>query len=125
MADKVITKTATNDLMAKMKGSLSSGVQRSFLSAEEKKKIYQEDFFKMSSNWELRDVDKIRVDGYRKYKENRRLREIKGEEMSTSEDEYGVKKTGYELTPYMIEFNENTSQDYTKGYNPEQLDKYY
>ena len=45
--------------------------------------------------------------------------------MSTSEDEDGNKKTGYELTDYMEEFNRNTVDDYTQGYDPKSLDQDY
>ena len=31
----------------------------------------------------------------------------------------------YELTPYMVEYNQKTSMDYTEGYNPQQLDENY
>ena len=84
-----------------------SAVFRSYLSAEQKAKIFAEDFTK--GNWELRDVEKIRKDKFKAYTKARRDRALRGEDLSTSEDEYGVKKTGYELTPYMIQFNEQTS----------------
>ena len=41
-----------------------------------------------------------------------------GEQLSTSEDEDGNKKTGYELTPFMEEYNNRTSFDHAKGYEP-------
>ena len=31
----------------------------------------------------------------------------------------------YELTPYMLEYNQKTSMDYTDGYNPQELDQNY
>lgn len=48
-----------------------------------------------------------------------------GEELSTSEDEDGNKKTGYELTPYMEEYNKRTTFDFTVGYNARALDEFY
>ena len=34
-------------------------------------------------------------------------------------------KTGYELTAYMREYNENTAFDYAEGYNPQKMDESY
>ena len=48
-----------------------------------------------------------------------------GEELSTSEDEDGNKKSGYELTDYMKEYNSKTKQDFTEGYEPKKLDDDY
>ena len=48
-----------------------------------------------------------------------------GEDLSTSEDEDGNKKSGYELTDYMKEYNANTRQDATMGYQPKKLDNDY
>lgn len=48
-----------------------------------------------------------------------------GEDLSTSEDEDGVKKSGYELTDLMKEFNDKTNDDYTEGYDPRKLDEDY
>ena len=31
----------------------------------------------------------------------------------------------YELTPYMIQYNQKTSMDYTDGYDPKALDEMY
>jgi hypothetical protein len=48
-----------------------------------------------------------------------------GEDLSTSEDEDGNKKSGYELTDYMKEYNAKTTTDFTKGYEPKKLDDDY
>ena len=48
-----------------------------------------------------------------------------GEDLSSSEDEDGNKKTGYELTDYMKEYNSNTREDFTEGYDPKSLDQNY
>ena len=82
----------------------------------------------MESNeevWELRDLHAIKMEKYLKYKKRRRDRELAGEDLSTSEDEDGNKKTGYEKTAYMIEFDEKTSFDHSKGYDPKKLDQFY
>ena len=50
---------------------------------------------------------------------------MRGEDLSTSEDEDGNKKSGYELTEYMKEYNQNTRTDFTKGYEPKKLDEDY
>ena len=44
---------------------------------------------------------------------------------SDSEMSDDVQKTGYELTDYMVEFNEKTKIDYTEGYNPKEIDEHY
>lgn len=36
-----------------------------------------------------------------------------------------IAKTGYELTPYMNEYNAKTEYDYTEGYDPAALDQHY
>lgn len=36
-----------------------------------------------------------------------------------------MKKTGYELTPFMKWYNENTEIDYEAGYDPKALDEHY
>jgi hypothetical protein len=94
-----------------MKLMVGDSIKRSFMTGMQKKKIFKEKQF--GNLWELRDIENIRVTKYEDYKRKRRDKELRGEALSTSEDEYGVKKTGYELTPYMLEFNEKTSFDYT------------
>ena len=54
---------------------------------------------------------------------NRRLRGI--EMSSDSELSDDPQKTGYELTEFMKEFNAKTKMDYTKGYDPKQIDDHY
>jgi hypothetical protein len=67
---------------------------------------------------ELQQLERQKKLKYNGYKKRRRIKEIAGEQLSTSEDEDGNKKTGYELTPYMEEYNKNTKLDYAKGYEP-------
>ena len=50
---------------------------------------------------------------------------MRGEDLSTSEDEDGNKKSGYELTEYMKEYNSKTRTDFTQGYEPKKLDEDY
>ena len=50
---------------------------------------------------------------------------MRGEDLSTSEDEDGNKKSGYELTEYMKEYNAKTRIDATIGYEPKKLDDDY
>lgn len=110
MKSKILDQNAQNiekrevEEMKSNPNSKMGSFLRSFLSADEKAKKYREDFTK--GNWELRDVEQIRRDKYELYKKRRREKQQRGEDLSTSEDEYGVKKTGYELTRYMIEYNE-------------------
>ena len=74
---------------------------------------------------EQQQVARLKQIKYKKYKQSRRKRELAGEELSTSEDEEGNKKTGYELTNYMVEYNKNTKFDFTQGYDPKSLDEFY
>ena len=70
-------------------------------------------------------MERLKQIKFKKYKQSRRKRELAGEELSTSEDEEGNKKTGYELTNYMVEYNKNTKFDFTQGYDPKSLDEFY
>lgn len=40
------------------------------------------------------------------------------EHSSDLSDDNHVIKTGYELTKFMVEYNEKTEKDYTEGYDP-------
>ena len=71
---------------------------------------------------EYNDHLKKRAKIYKIYQRRRTQAKAKGEDLSSSEDEEGNKKTGYELTPYMIEYNANTAMDFTQGYDPKSLD---
>jgi len=62
---------------------------------------------------EYNDHLKKRAKIYKIYQRRRTQAKAKGEDLSSSEDEEGNKKTGYELTPYMIEYNANTAMDFT------------
>ena len=62
----------------------------------------------------------------KKIKERERfLKEARGELIEAEDfdsDESGPKKTGYELTAYMEEYNKKTAFDYTQGYDPQKMD---
>ena len=72
---------------------------------------------------EYNDHLKKRAKIYKIYQRRRTLARAKNEELSSSEDEEGNKKTGYELTPYMQEYNAKTAMDFTDGYDPKSLDE--
>ena len=74
---------------------------------------------------EYKEHMKRRSKIYRTYVNRRRIRQNKGEDLSSSEDEEGNKKTGYELTKYMCTYNANTKMDFTEGYDPKSLDAMY
>ena len=73
----------------------------------------------------LRRLETITKKKFLKYQRERHLRFVHGEDLSTSEDEDGNKKSGYELTEYMKEYNANTRKDFTKGNEPKKLDDDY
>ena len=70
-------------------------------------------------------LDTLKKKKFVKYKRERHHRFIHGEDLSTSEDEDGNKKSGYELTDYMKEYNAKTRIDATIGYEPKKLDDDY
>jgi hypothetical protein len=74
---------------------------------------------------EYNDHMKKRKKLYKIYAQKRFIRSQKGLENSSSEDEEGNKRDGYELTQYMIEYNANTKMDFTEGYDPKSLDQMY
>ena len=74
---------------------------------------------------DFQDHIKKRKKLYKIYKQKRFLREQKGQDNSTSEDEEGNKNDGYQMTPYMLEYNASTKMDYTEGYDPKSLDQKY
>lgn len=71
---------------------------------------------------EYNDHLKKRAKIYKIYQRKRTMAKAKNEDLSSSEDEEGNKRTGYELTPYMEEYNANTAMDFTDGYDPKSLD---